>query len=629
MQRFGLHFFAAALTEMSSMSSLSVPPSSRLLESEDKLNSTISINLRASKLLDKDILGHSDSFAIVYVDFRVALSDSAGTGVSGTSGAAPPPQKPGAPRDVRWERIGITETCADDCNPRWAKSFQVPYFFERAQRIAVDVYDRDSKEDEPLSMHDFLGTADCSMPTLVRARGQQLELPLKDEERPDQNCGTITLVSEEMDAFRSALDMIIEVGDIKKGFSWRSEEPSLTISRLSVGSYKEAIRHAPIGETSDASVRVWKDLPSGSGELIVVHGPIKGRRMGGGLYSFDAVTINFQRLCFGNTELPLHITLTGRKGTLLGSACVSLTQWAASPQIPLFYRPLNQHPSSAKKSRPLLPPTKRKEAATVTLKECNRRPYFTFLDYVGGGYEISLVLAIDFTASNGNPSTEGSLHFLSQFPNEYECAIQSVGEILAQYDSDQLFPAYGFGAKLPPQYRKMSPCFALTGTEDPNCAGIDGVLEAYRHTLYNVRFHGPTEFAEIIRTAIENVQGDLDEGAQTYTILLITTDGVINDMQDTADQIVFAAQLPISIVIIGVGGEDFSDMDKLDGDECRLTSSKGEKAVRDIVQFVPFRKYIAAPEVLAAKVLEEIPGQFVQHMRMNDIPPPHYVDTEE
>merc|ERR1712013_16402 len=49
--------------------------------------------------------------------------------------------------------------------------------------------------------------------------------------------------------------------------------------------------------------------------------------------------------------------------------------------------------------------------------------------------------------------------------------------------------------------------------------------------------------------------------------------------------------LPLSIIIVGVGEADFSKMDELDGDDGALRNSKGVKAERDIVQFVPMNKY--------------------------------------
>jgi hypothetical protein len=44
---------------------------------------------------------------------------------------------------------------------------------------------------------------------------------------------------------------------------------------------------------------------------------------------------------------------------------------------------------------------------------------------------------------------------------------------------------------------------------------------------------------------------------------LVLQDGVISDMDRTIDRIVAASKLPISIVIVGVGKADFSNMVKL------------------------------------------------------------------
>lgn len=46
-----------------------------------------------------------------------------------------------------------------------------------------------------------------------------------------------------------------------------------------------------------------------------------------------------------------------------------------------------------------------------------------------------------------------------------------------------------------------------------------------------------------------------------YLILMIITDGVIHDMDETIRLIVKGADLPLSIIIVGVGNEDFSNME--------------------------------------------------------------------
>jgi hypothetical protein len=67
-------------------------------------------------------------------------------------------------------------------------------------------------------------------------------------------------------------------------------------------------------------------------------------------------------------------------------------------------------------------------------------------------------------------------------------------------------------------------------------------------------------------------------GEKTYNVLMILTDGVIMDMGQTKDQIVRASSLPLSIIIIGVGNENFSAMEELDGDNGTLRDTNGRAA---------------------------------------------------
>lgn len=73
-------------------------------------------------------------------------------------------------------------------------------------------------------------------------------------------------------------------------------------------------------------------------------------------------------------------------------------------------------------------------------------------------------------------------------------------------------------------------------------------------------------------------------------------------MDQTRTAVVEASRLPLSIIIVGVGGADFSAMEFLDSDDKLLTSPRGDVATRDIVQFVPFRDFQVSnsPHIYAA-----------------------------
>ncbi|KAI4532212.1 hypothetical protein MG293_017477 [Ovis ammon polii] len=255
-------------------------------------------------------------------------------------------------------------------------------------------------------------------------------------------------------------------------------------------------------------------------------------------------------------------------------------------------------------------------SGTVTLLSFSVDSEFTFVDYIRGGTQLNFTVAIDFTASNGNPLQPTSLHYMSPYQlSAYAMALKAVGEIIQDYDSDKLFPAYGFGAKLPPEGR-ISHQFPLNNNdEDPNCAGIEGVLESYFQSLRTVQLYGPTYFAPVINQ-VARAAAKISDGSQYY-VLLIITDGVISDMTQTKEAIVSASSLPMSIIIVGVGPAMFEAMEELDGDDVRV-SSRGRYAERDIVQFVPFRDYVdrSGNQVLsmarlAKDVLAEIPEQLL------------------
>ena len=103
---------------------------------------------------------------------------------------------------------------------------------------------------------------------------------------------------------------------------------------------------------------------------------------------------------------------------------------------------------------------------------------------------------------------------------------------------------------------------------------------------------------------------------------MIITDGQISDIEDTIDQVVYGSELPLSIIIVGVGSADFSAMDQLDADEVPLYSKLYKKKMAaDIVQFVPFREFANNPMMLAKETLEEVPGQMLDYFRRQNIQP--------
>lgn len=89
--------------------------------------------------------------------------------------------------------------------------------------------------------------------------------------------------------------------------------------------------------------------------------------------------------------------------------------------------------------------------------------------------------------------------------NSYQQALTSICQILEPYDHDNMYPMYGFGAKLRQPDGALTPaqhCFPLYagGTE---AHGVTGVLQAYKDALPAVVLSGPTLFAPIVNHAAQ------------------------------------------------------------------------------------------------------------------------------
>jgi len=255
------------------------------------------------------------------------------------------------------------------------------------------------------------------------------------------------------------------------------------------------------------------------------------------------------------------------------------------------------------------------------VSNCSFVKHYTFLDYLYGGCELSVIVAIDFTASNGDPRTTESLHYNNPPAlNEYEHGITAIGTIIEPYDTSKMFAVYGFGARI---NDVVTHCFPLNGNPtNPEVLGVQGILSVYQHALNNITLYGPTIFAKIIDVAAQIAKSNESTNQQKYYILLLLTDGAISDEEDTIRELVRISNLPLSILIIGVGNEDFANMRILEAGGQLLRDSSGNVAVRHNLQFVPMVDYRDQHHSeLAKDVLYELPRECLEYMTMKGIVP--------
>uniref|UniRef100_A0A8C7YBN3 Copine family member IX n=1 Tax=Oryzias sinensis TaxID=183150 RepID=A0A8C7YBN3_9TELE len=480
-----------------------------------------------------------------------------------------------------WSRdFGRTEVIDNTRNPDFVRKFVLDFFFEEKQNLRFDVYNVDSRSCN-ISKHDFLGQTFCTLGEIIGSTGGRLERTLSGI--PGKKCGVIILTAEELSNCRDIATMQLCANKLDKKDFFGKSDPFLVFYRSNEdGTFTICHKTEVIKNTLNP---VWQPF-----------------------------TIPVRALCNGDYDRTVKVDVydwdrDGRHD-FIGEFTTSYRELSRGQNQFNVYEVLNPKKKGKKK----------KYINSGTVGFC---PSSCFLLADEHLTQFSLIFLCVF---KGNPSQPTSLHYMSPYQmNAYAMALKAVGEIIQDYDSDKLFPAYGFGAKLPPD-GKISHAFPLNGDGDhPNCVGIEGVLEAYFQSLRTVQLYGPTNFAPVINK-VANCAAEITDGSQ-YFVLLMITDGVISDMVQTKEAVVNAAALPLSIIIVGVGPAEFDAMEELDGDEVRV-SSRGRLAERDIVQFVPFRDYVdrSGNQVLsmarlAKDVLAEIPDQLLSFMKSRGVEP--------
>ncbi|XP_071531309.1 copine-8-like [Panulirus ornatus] len=489
----------------------------------------------------------------------------------------------------QWAEFKRTECIDNTLNPDFATKISMTYHFEEQQPLKFMLYDVDSNAPD-LDHHDFLGEYECTLAQLVSSR--TVHKPLVNHNYAGDN-GSIMIVTEELSSCKEELDIQL-IGRKLENRSWFfSISPFLEFFKANEdGTFTLVHRTNAAQKTEDPA---WQNF-----------------------------SVPLRTFCSGDYDRNLKVVCrdfkSGGNHKLIGVFYTTVRKLIEGPGPSNEYWLINEERKKKKGSS-------YKNSGHVIVNKARVREVFSFIDYIKGGMEINAFIAIDFTASNGDPRSPQSLHFINtSSPNQYVRAIKAVGEIIEDYDTDKYFPVLGFGARMPPDFTQVSHEFFVNGdASNPFCYRVQGVIEAYYGCLNRVQLYGPTNFAPIINHVAQFAAAN--RGGDKYFVLLVLTDGIITDMPQTKEAIVNASTLPLSIIIVGVGGADFDNMEELDGDVVRL-SSNGRYAARDIVQFVPFRDFLKGggdPNLarlrLAREVLAEIPDQILSYMKTNNITP--------
>ncbi|GLD60622.1 copine-2 [Lates japonicus] len=366
----------------------------------------VELSVTATSLLDRDVASKSDPFCVLFHEV-----------------------------DGNWVELGRTETAVNNLNPVFGVKFQVDYHFEEIQKLRFAMFDEDKCATQ-LYEHDFLGEFICTLGVIVS--NKKLHRPLILANGKPAGKGSITITAQELSDNR-IITLTLSGRKLDKKDFFGKSDPYLEFHKQGEdGKWMLVHRTEVIKNTLDPA---WKPFTV---PLISLCNGDVDRNIKVLCYDYDNdgghdFIGEFQTTVSKMSEAQNSVE-NSVEGSFMNTAAVPGVYARTRTHVDGRVAQANEQTSLMK-------------TVVLVIDGSDRRPVFR--------------VGIDFTASNGNPREPSSLHYINPLgSNEYLAAILAVGQIIQDYDTDKMFPALGFGAQLPPDW-KVSHEFAINFNPPP------------------------------------------------------------------------------------------------------------------------------------------------------------------
>lgn len=359
----------------------------------------------------------------------------------------------------KWKRAGKTEVLKNEKNPHWATRVNLTYVFELFQEVRFVLKDVDSKRP---SSDDALGVVIAPLSEIVTSGATQFRIvndpsrllaPLK-----DKDLGTLTVRAREVGGDTAGL------ARVKVAFSAKKLDRA----------------DGPLNK-SDPYFQVEQILGAGpAGRSVVYRSEVVKNNLNPKWRPASFVVNTYGRPLH-NVELEIRLMDHDDNSShdALGSVKCSL-----GALVPLAILDVASPPKRRKKM------SKSGTSGVLIVDNVTVTQFPSLIQYTMGGCRLRFVTAVDFTQSNGEPTSPGTLHYSDGYTkSSYGQALQGVGQVVDGYlDESKQFEAFGFGA-IPPGAGGVSFDFPLNtlSPTDARVVGVGGLLGAYEQATKAVR----------------------------------------------------------------------------------------------------------------------------------------------
>ena len=516
---------------------------------------------------------------------------------------------------IGWSELGRTEKLSSNKDPDWKNMIEFNYTFGDHVIVKFEVYHvlensdwgllGNTELDSGPSSHESIGTFETPLGALLANENGKYSTTLRLKGMSDDWIKTLGDSSlpkihfeiKEKDAIRKVVSFEFRAENLDdKDFMGKSD-PYLTIfSQSTNGQLSHVYKSEVIKDNLNPK---WKPFKV---EMLKLCNGDYNKRIKIDVHDYDSI---------GSHDF-------------IGSFVTTMNQLQNNIPNELKFPITNEEKKGDK--------DKRSGSVIVVRRDIEVIP--TFIKLLQTKTKMNLSIAFDFTESNGDPSDKSSLHYISPYTdNPYMFASRSVIEGISSFSTDQPIYCYGYGAKIP-QQETPSDIFSINLNNCPDCLGVDGALNAYKNCVKEVTFSPSCNLAPIINHVAKQCQTLMVDGKQ-YFVLLILTNGDVNDLDATKSALSAVSDWPLSIVIVGIGNRDFSPFDELRGDyrpptkvdkrkskPCTVIPSRSNfhfldlktRLPRDSLQNHSLIKRSSLQKTIAMEILSQVPAQFADWM---------------
>ena len=224
-------------------------------------------------------------------------------------------------------------------------------------------------------------------------------------------------------------------------------------------------------------------------------------------------------------------------------------------------------------------------------------------DYLKAGTRLSCFISLDFSMNADKEMIKSNKNILKH-----------IFQGLEIYTKDQFFYPLGFGAKIK---HTNNPAFDMSKSN----VSSDTLLEQYKIFLEseNIIPEKKIRVSPLIQKTINAIYKLFEPKVYNVSFILLSDDIDEKDKKDSIDNIITSSYLPLSIIAIGLGNDDYSISKEIFENKNKY-SSQGMEKCRNNVIFTTLDSHSSSNEAILF-CLRQLYKQMLEYYKLNKYNP--------